>query len=106
MLLQELGHIVFQPEETEMTLSFLDAYWPDAIVVNQYLGETTAPELCDQITELFGELPPTLIHSSAPEHRFYALRFKKASFLKSPFSPDDLQSALMQMNPAKISLTG
>lgn len=106
LLLRELGHEVLYPESAEQTVSYLDAYWPDAMVMNYYQGAQTATELCEQITDLFGEMPSTLIHSSAPEHRFFALRFKDAMFLKSPFSPEELQFSLEALNSGEISLTG
>jgi DNA-binding response OmpR family regulator len=101
-----MGHDVLYSESCDETVPLLDAYWPDAIVMNYFQGEQTAVQLCDQIISLFGEIPPALIHSSAPEHRFYALRFKNAAFLNSPFSPEELQLSIDTLHTDEISLTG
>jgi len=106
LVLRALGHDVFRPESVDETIPFLNGYWPDAIVLNYFLGDKTGPQFCSEILELFGELPSTLIHSPVPEHRFFALRYPETSFLKSPFSPDELQSALSTLVPVEIFLTG
>jgi DNA-binding response OmpR family regulator len=106
LLLRELGHDVLCSEKSEDTVPLLDPHWPDAVVMNYFQDGQTAIQLCDQIVNLFGEMPPILIHSSAPEHRFFALRFKNVAFLTSPFSPEELQHSIDSINTSEISLTG
>lgn len=93
-------------DHSDETIPFLNGFWPDAILMNYFLDDTTAPQLCEEIENLFGELPSTLIHAPRAEHRFYALRFAETSFLKSPFSPEELQDALDALVPVEIFLTG
>jgi len=110
-LLRQLGHQVLQPLQPDETIPALDGYWPDAVLMNFYLKNGTAVDLCADIRELFGELPPVVIHSPQAEHRFLALRFPEVSFLSSPFNPEDLGNAFAHLaqNAAltsSISLTG
>jgi DNA-binding response OmpR family regulator len=106
-LLTGLGHDVLQPHQPDETIPALNGHWPDVVFVNFSLKNGTAVELCSDIHELFGELPPVVIHSAKTEHRFSALRFPEISFLSSPFTPDDLRGAFERLAPtAAVSLTG
>jgi DNA-binding response OmpR family regulator len=106
-LLTGLGHDVLQPHQPDETIPALDGYWPDVVFMNFSLKNGTAVDLCSDIRELFGELPPVVIHSPKAEHRFFALRFPEISFLSSPFTQDDLRGAFDHLAPtAAVSLTG
>jgi len=98
-LLRELGHEVYRVEECDETIPFLNSFWPDAIVMNYFLGEQTAFQLCSEIQDLFGEMPRMIIHSPVPqgstaEIRALTLHFPEAVFVGSPFRADELQAVL------------
>ena len=98
---------VLQFHQPDETIPALNGYWPDVVFMNFSLKNGTAVDLCSDIRELFGELPPVVIHSPKAEHRFFALRFPEVSFLSSPFTQDDLRGAFDHLAPsAAVSLTG
>lgn len=103
LMLRESGHIVHRLDMIEYAIPLLNGYWPDAILMNYELGDDTAPTICEEIQQLFGELPSTLVYSTNSEHRLAALRFPETSFLKSPFSPEELQYALDDISISRCS---
>ena len=106
-LLSELGHQVLQPNRPEETVLALNGHWPDVMLMNFHLRNWNAVDLCSDIRDLFGELPPVVIHSPEAEHRFLALRFPEVSFLSSPFHLEELQEIFDHLCPSSaVSLTG
>jgi DNA-binding response OmpR family regulator len=94
LILEESGHSIHAVDSVDEAVPFLNGFWPDAILSNYYLGDTTAVQFCDEIRELFGEIPAVVLHSPSREHRFSVVRIPEASFMNSPFSPEELQDRL------------
>lgn len=90
----------FEPilvENGDQAIASLRERWPDAVLLDLTLEDTTGEQVFEQIRNEFGKTPPTVVLSAVQHGETRAQQMPGALYLAKPYTIEDLVALLEQV---------
>lgn len=94
MVLEAFHHEPALVENGEQALEHLKKNWPDALLLDLTLEETTGEQVYEQIRKVFGRIPPTVVLSAVQHGEARAQQMTGVLYLAKPYTIEDLVDIL------------
>lgn len=94
MVLDAFQHEAILVESDEKAIEYLRREWPDALLLDLTLENTTGEEVYEQILLSFGKVPPTVVLSAVQHGERRASQLPGAYFLAKPYTIEELAEIL------------
>lgn len=96
MVLEAFQHEPILVENGDQAIENLKKTWPDALLLDLTLEETTGEQVYEQIRNEFGKLPPTIVLSAVQHGESRVQQMDGALYLAKPYTIDDLAAILQE----------
>jgi DNA-binding response OmpR family regulator len=103
MVLEAYHHHPALVESCDKALGRLSQEWPDVMLLDLTLRETSGEEVYRQIQEKFGRVPPTIVLSAVQHGEVRASRLQGAWFLAKPYTIEELIDIIHQAAASKAA---
>ena len=90
MVLEAFGHSPVLVENGNQAVAKLGELWPDAVLLDLTLEESTGEQVYDQIRQAFGKVPPTIVISALQQGARRASTMPGVLYLPKPYAIEDL----------------
>ncbi len=94
MVLEAFNHEPILVENGDQALEHLKKSWPDALLLDLTLEDTTGEQVYEQIRKEFGKVPPTVVLSAVQHGESRAQHMPGALYLAKPYTIEDLADIL------------
>jgi DNA-binding response OmpR family regulator len=81
-------------ESAEQALEHLATSWPDVMLLDLTLPNTTGEEVYHNIQRRFGRVPPTIVLSASQQGASRASHLPGARFLGKPYTLEELKEVI------------
>jgi CheY-like chemotaxis protein len=94
MVLEAFNHEPVLVENGEQALDRIRESWPDALLLDLTLEESTGEQVYEQIRQSFGKVPPTVVLSAVQHGEDRAQSMPGVLYLAKPYTIEDLAEIL------------
>lgn len=96
MVLEAFQHEPILVENGDQAIENLKKVWPDALLLDLTLEDSTGEQVYEQIRNEFGKLPPTIVLSAVQHGESRVQYMDGALYLAKPYTMDDLAAILQE----------
>jgi two-component system, OmpR family, KDP operon response regulator KdpE len=101
IVLESYGYHADLVDDEGGALKQLDVVWPDVLLLDLSLEETTGEQVYSHIRERFGRVPPTVVLSAVQHAEDRVRNMPGVLFLAKPYTLDQLVGVLQSAAASK-----
>jgi DNA-binding response OmpR family regulator len=101
MILEAAGHEVATSIESERTMSLIDSFHPDLLLLDWVMPRMNGEKVITAVRASHGRRIPVLLMSASPDGADQARRVGAEGFVAKPFDVDELLRAIDDLTEIK-----